>query len=794
MSPLNRKLGRTIKTTRGQFIALVAIVMVGVVIFIAMNTAFYNLSRSQEEFYDDKNFADYYFHVVKAPLTITKQIKEINGIIQVTGRIQKDVPLVKDKGGRSVARLTSYPLPMEKEINQIHLLSGRLFDDSTDGVLVDPQHAQAKSLSPGDRLEIIVEGKKVSLSMIGTATGPEFIYPLKDASTMFPDPENFCIIMGPHEQVEQLVNMEGQINQVLVKLAPGADEEQIASKIEKILEPYGNLASYPRSDQLSNATMQMELDGLESSSRFLPMIFFILAAAIQFILLNRLIKSQRLEIGIMKGLGYSNRQIMLHFIGYALAVTTAGFVLGALLGIISASAIADMYALFFNLPESIGGINGAAVFWSWFVTSLLGVVSGLLASWSVIKIHPAEAMRPDPPRGGSRTWLERWDFLWGRLHTSWKMSVRSISRNRSRFAVTVLGVIAAVSIMILGLFADDSVDYMMDQHFTRETRYDYIVHFTQPVKGNELMNWLQWEEVYQLESALEVPVAISALQADEEMAKSEDELISGLEKQFGLRGIFNEDGKALAVPEEGILLSERTARKLGIGVGDYIRVESKLGIGPSRESSLKVVAVNKQLMGGGSFVSLETANRILQEKQLVSAVMLKVDINKSEALEKRLNDIPGVASVVSKDKEIDSIMRLMDSMLYFIGIMLFFSVILVLAIVYNSSIMGFNERKRELSSLRVMGLSEREVSSLLFKETCIQSALGIMLGLPAGRLLGELYMTAVNTDLFYMPVIIYPQTYLIAGLVAVGFVLLGHYFVIRKVKELDMVEVLKNRD
>jgi len=261
-----------------------------------------------------------------------------------------------------------------------------------------------------------------------------------------------------------------------------------------------------------------------------------------------------------------------------------------------------------------------------------------------------------------------------------------------------------------------------------------------------------------------------------------------------LRGIFNEDGKALAVPEEGILLSERTARKLGIGVGDYIRVESKLGIGPSRESSLKVVAVNKQLMGGGSFVSLETANRILQEKQLVSAVMLKVDINKSEALEKRLNDIPGVASVVSKDKEIDSIMRLMDSMLYFIGIMLFFSVILGLAIVYNSSIMGFNERKRELSSLRVMGLSEREVSSLLFKETCIQSALGIMLGLPAGRLLGELYMTAVNTDLFYMPVIIYPQTYLIAGLVAVGFVLLGHYFVIRKVKELDMVEVLKNRD
>lgn len=794
MSALTRKLLRTIKSTRGQFVALVAIVMLGVIVYISMSTAFFNLSRSQQVFYQENDFADYFFHVVKAPEVIVKQIEAVPGVVKATGRIQEDVPVVKENDERATARLTSYPLPMDKELNRLHLLSGRLFS-SEEGVLVDPKYAEANGIEPGDSIEIVAEGKKVSLTVVGTATSPEFIYPLKDASNPYPDPKSFGIIMISHEEAKQVLNMPGQINQVVIKLAPGADAKEVERKVEKILEPYGSLISYPRKDQLSHAAVQAEIDGLELASRYMPMIFFVIAAGVQVILLGRLIKSQWLQIATMKAIGYENRQIMLHYTGYALSVTTAGAVLGIGIGIVLASAISDIYAMFFNLPKTIGGVNGKAVAISLVLSTLTGLISGISASWRIITLSPAQGMRPEPPKGGSKIIIEGWKWLWQRLHSSWKMSLRSIFRNRTRFAITVLGVASAAAILLLALFFNDAVDYMMGRYFSGENSYDYLVNFTQPVKADEISSWSRWEGVQRVEPMLQVPVKFYAPGAGGEEGKSEDNVITGLSRTSQLKRVFNEKEEVIPIPEEGILINERTAMKLDLKVGDKVKVETKMSIGPSREACVKVVGINQQLMMvGGAFASLDTASEILNEGQIITGAMLKVDPLAGDEVEKRLNDMTGVASVVSKEKEKDNIMQLMDSMIYFIGIMVLFALVLGLAIVYNSSVMSFNERKRELASLRIIGLMRNEVSGILFKEILLQSLVGIAVGLPAGRVLGEMYIAAVSTDLYTMPVVIYPQTYLLSAVIAVSFVVIGHFFTVNRVKKLELVEVMKNQD
>ncbi|RYD03532.1 hypothetical protein N752_19180 [Desulforamulus aquiferis] len=126
--------------------------------------------------------------------------------------------------------------------------------------------------------------------------------------------------------------------------------------------------------------------------------------------------------------------------------------------------------------------------------------------------------------------------------------------------------------------------------------------------------------------------------------------------------------------------------------------------------------------------------------------------------------------------------------------MVFFAIILGFAIVYNSSIISFSERKRELASLRVLGFTNREVSGLLFKENLLQSLLGVILGLPFGLLLAKGYIQAVSTDLFTFPVVIYPSTYLLSALGGLFFILVAHRMASRGVSKLDLVEVLKNRD
>lgn len=792
MATLSRKLWRTINSTRGQFIALVVIVTLGVMVYNGMGTAFDNLSRAQQDFYQEENFADYYFQVVKAPASIGNKIEAIAGVRKASGRIQCDVPLIKEDNDRAVGRLTSYALPMDGEINRLRLLSGRLFTTRTSGsgieVLIDPQYAAANNIKAGDSITIIAAGKKTSLRVVGTATSPEFIIHALDASNIMPDPETFGIIMMAAEQAEQLLDMPGQVNQIVIKLDPGTDEEIVRQKAEELLKSYGSVGSYPRKDQLSHFMLQAELDGLKINSLYLPLILLLIAAGIQSLILNRLIKSQRPQIGIMKALGYDDGKIIAHYTGYALYVSLLGCLLGIALGILLASLLSQVYSQLFNLPQTIGSLSLKTMLYSVSLSLIVGAASGFLAARSVIRIQPAEAMRPEAPAAGNQIFLEEWSALWSKLSSNWKMSLRSIFRNRSRFVVMVLGVMSAVILLIFAFFNNDAVDYILNHNFQEINRYDYMVRFTEPIKYSEITYWRQWEEVYQLEPLLELPVKTTFKD------KSVDDLIIGMAADGSLKRVLNEAGEHLLIPEEGVLIGRRTAQKLGVKIGDLVNTETKLGIGPPRKAELPVLGINDQLTGSGAYVSLATANRILGESQVISSVMFRASQENTEELEKRLKAMPNVSSVTSRDQELQSYNAMMDTTIIIIGAMLLFSAILGLVIVYNSSIMTFYERRRELATLMVMGYSQPEVVSLLKKETWIQAAVGAILGLPAGKGLGTAYAASFSTDLYSLPVVIYPRSYLLAVMATILFVLMGQFLAARKIKQLDMVEVLKNRE
>jgi len=801
MSALNHKLWRTISRTKGQFIAVVAVVAIGVAVYIGMTTAYYNLNASKEKFYRDQNFADYYFQVVKAPQQVTKQIETIPGVAGVTGRIQKDVALVNDFSKRATARLTSYTMPVKYEINSLQLLKGRFFADETMAalpgessrtgdieILVDPQYAEGNQLNFGDTVNIVAEGKTIPLTVVGTATGPEFIYLMKDAGTLLPDPKTFGVIMISRERAEEILNLKGQINQVLISLVPGADADRVARQVEDVLEPYGNLASYPRKQQLSNAMLEAELDGLRASSRFMPAIFLGIAAAIQFVILSRMVRAQRLQIGIMKALGYRSRQVILHYTGYAVLVALCGTLLGTLLGFALASFMSQAYALYFNLPTTIGAVNTQAMVYGFVFSIGISTLAGLTACRSVVTINPAESMHPEPPKGGGKTLLEDWSWLWHRLDTAWKMSIRSATRNRGRFGITTIGVVFAVGMLVVSLFTLDAVDYMINKQFYQDQRYDYLVRFAAPVKESELLNIERIAGVQKSEPLLEVPVKINF------NGRSEDEAITGLNPGASLKRLSDQNEHPIEVPGDGLLISQRTAGKLGAKVGDMVEVETQLGIGPSRQTPVKIVGISNQLVGGGCFASLQQANVLLQERQLISGVMLKVDPTFNAGLEAELEEMTAVSSILSRQKELDNFNQSMEASLYSISILVIFALLLGFAIVYNSSVISFSERQRELASLRVVGFSIPEVSSILLKENLLQSLLGVALGLPFGYLMVKAYIGAVNTDLYSLPVIIYPTTYGYAALGSIFFIIIAHLLAVRGVKQLQLVEVLKNKD
>ena len=425
---------------------------------------------------------------------------------------------------------------------------------------------------------------------------------------------------------------------------------------------------------------------------------------------------------------------------------------------------------------------------SFLITSLVGMASGFFASRSVIRINPAEAMRAQPPSVGRRTILESWPWLWKQLSSSWKMSLRSMFRNRGRFVVAVLGIMSSVVLLVLAFFSLDATDYLMNQNFQQVNRYDYLVRFTEPIKYTEILHWNRWNEVQRIEPMMELPAKLHA------GGKSQDEMLVAMVPSNRLKRIYDKMGQEQQIPEQGILISKQTAEKLDLQVGDEVKVQTTLGIGPSRSSQLTIMGINEPMIGSGSYVSLSTANHLLGEQELASAVLLKLDAARMPAVENRLQTMNGISSITSPAQEKETFEQLMGTATTSIAVMILFAVLLGLAIIYNTSVMTFNERQRELASLRVLGYSRAEIAGLLRKETWIQAILGIGLGLPAGKAAGAAYMASASTELYSFPVIIYPSTYFIVAGAAVLFVWIGQQLAIRKVGQLDMVEALKDQD
>ena len=791
-SPLLNKLFRTIDSTRGPFLGVVAVVAVGLSVFVSMAAVSDNLLRSRRNFYRQADFADLFFHVVRAPEAVVERISAVKGVSRASGRIQKDVSLFRPDGTRATLRLTSFKLPMENELNRLLVQQGRLFDQNPEGgvleILLNPQFAKANKLRLGSTVSVAAEGKEKPMEVVGIAASPEFVYAVKDAASVFKDPSGFGVAMISLKQAQQVLDFGGSVNQILVRLVPGSDPDRIRKEIRAILEPYGNLADYLQKDQVSEAILRGELEQLRVMATFLPAFFLGLAALMQTVFLSRLVKASRTQIGLMKALGYDNGRLMLLYGGYSLVSSGIGGVAGILAGYGLARIFTRLYATYFNLPRLDAAFNLRSAGLGLGLSLTLGCLAGFAGARPILGIHPAEAMRLPVPRGAAKLFLEEWHFVWKRLDPVSKMSLRSIFRNRFRSAVTFLGVLVSIGMLVVSLFTRDSVESLFDRHFNRELRYDLLARFASPVRSRELLNLERLPGVIRVEPLFELPVRMTF------KGRQEETVIVGITPGQSLLGMSDEANRPRELPVSGLLLDWNSARKLKAKPGDILELETLLGKGPSRKARVTVAGLSRKSVGGVSYLDLETLNSILQEKGLVTAAAIKTGWGQGRETERAMARMINVSSVNSRQKEREYLERNLAYMNLSVAILVVFSSLLGLAIIFNASALAFSERRRDLACLRAMGFAREEVTMFLLKENLLLLAAGTLFGLPFGRLLSEAYARAVSTDLFSFVAVVFPRTYLLAAAGGVAFATLAFFLGLRKLEKLDFAEIIKARD
>ncbi|MDO4540548.1 MAG: FtsX-like permease family protein [Syntrophomonadaceae bacterium] len=775
-----------------------AVVVIVVTLFVGINNAYINIEQSMDDFNREYGFADYYFQVIKAPESVQKTIADIPGVLQVNGRIQQDVQLIQADSSRILTgRLTSYALPLQDNINRLYPLKGQLFDEGAGNsyipVLVNQYFADNNNFEPGDPLKVITGETVCDLTIAGTAISPEFQSIFLDAFNIH-EGYSLGIIMMAQDDAQKILRMGGQINQILLELAPGADEKLIRHEVARILEPYGLLHDYPQSDHLGERSMRSALETLGKATFFLPYLFLVVLLLFLFVLLKQIIMAQRPQIGIMKALGYDNSAIMKFFALYALVVTSTGTILGIAAGYYLSHFLSLVFAQSYNLPYIVGGFDGGVIIKAILVCTLSGVMTALLTTKQVTAIEPAEAMKPPKPPIANISSLERFAKTWKALPGSWKMTFRSIGRNKSRFIITTLSVTFTIMLLLTVLCYSDSEDKMLGRMYGIDNSYDYMVCFSTLLNKNDFSAWRQWDEIEKLETITNLPVTFAAPGADSDNRLAEEGLIIGLDPATTMKSIYNTRLEQIAVPESGILLSQKTAEKLNLKTGDMVVIETTLGTGREQTTELKIVGLAKQYAGTCSFISSRQMDGLLHASNVCNTVLLQADAGDEAILFSHLENVPKIENLLIAREQKDVAQKDTAGLNAVTMVVMAGAFLMGFALIYNTSVMMFSERQRELAALKVMGVSNRSMASFLFNELLLSLLLGIILGVPLGRLVGEYYINSLEYDYISYPFAMETSTYITAVALAAGFVLIGHGLAMLRLKKLDFIDILKNRD
>jgi putative ABC transport system permease protein len=787
VSALDRKLLRDLWIMKAQAISIALLIAAGVAVFVMSVSNYLALLAAQDAHYRNERFADLFAGVKRAPLTLVNRIREIDGVGVVEARIVEPVRVDRPDSDVSIAgRMVSIPAKGQPSLNRLFLVDGRWIDPSHSGeVIVNAAFARARAVRLGDAIAVVLNGRLESFRVVGLALSPEYVLAARSGIPL-PDDRNVVILWASEDALASAFDMRGGFNDIAATLAPGASKAAVTAAMDDILAPYGGAGAYERRDQASHRFLEDELAEQETLAIVTPAIFFGIAAFLLNVVLGRLIEAQREQIASLKALGFPAAPIAWHYLKFASAIAIGGSLFGIGLGLWMAAKVIEAYRPFFRFPSLEPQIEPWVLAVALAVSLAAANLSVLAAVLRVMRLAPAEAMRPPAPAQFRKGIVEALG-LGGRLSARSLVALRGIAGRPFRAVFTILGIALAVPLVLMGLFWFDALAYMVEVNFDRINRGDAFVSFTEPVRDRAVHELRDIPGVLLAEGQRNVAVSLKAGH------RSYRTSITGLQPDSELQVLRDSRLRPIAVPSEGLLVSRRLAERLKLGVGAPVTVEILEGERPIRE--LTVAALSDDILGLTATMDLRALNRMMREGDVVNAAVLKVDQRSAPAIWRKLQQFPKVESTGVKASWLavfdDTVVGLVATGAF---ILAGFGVLIAAGVVYNSARVAFQERAWELASLRILGYTSFEVSVILLTELAVELIVALPLGLLLGKQFVELLISAKSSESFSIPPIIEPSTYAMSALVILSAAIATAFLVRRKIDKLDLVSVLKTRD
>ncbi|MBS0411515.1 MAG: ABC transporter permease [Proteobacteria bacterium] len=788
MRPLDRKLLRDLVRLWPQAAAIALLAAIGVAVAVMAYGALKAIGVAEDRFYRQTRFADVFASAERAPLSLVPRIREIPGVAVVdaraTGGGLADVP---GQVRPAIVRIIGLPDEPAQGLNALVVQGGRLPDPSRpDEAVALKSFLDAAKVRLGDRLTATVNGRQITLTIVGAVLSPEYVYAPGSLSTL-PDDAHQAVLWTSRATAERSAGLVGAFSDISIALVPGAPAKAVTERLTALLEPYGGTVAYGREDQISHAFLTAELKELRTSASVLPPIFLVVAAVLTHLVMSRLVATEREQIGLLKAFGFTDLEVAVPYVEMAAVIGLAGALAGGVLGAVLSVMMTRLYAEYFRFPVFTPEFN-VTVFAITAVIAMGASVAGSLVSVRrVAALRPAVALQPAPPTAYRRGPLDRLGIA-RVLDQPTRMILRRLERFPVKTGLTIAGLAASLALLVGTQFLHDSLNQVIDHAYYRAQRWSAQIGFFHPREARSALEAARLPGVAAAE-----PVRVTAAWARGPTGLAKKVPVMGLEPGAQLAHPLDRKGRVIPFEGGGVVLSEALGRRIGVKAGQSVELEFLEG--QRGRFLLPVTALADDYSGLNVFMARAVLNRLLREGDLASGADLVTAADQSGPFYRALEARPQVISAASRDDTVQLWRRTMArtfsiSIVFYLG----FAGAIAFGVAYNMGRITLAERSRDLATLQVLGFTRAECAYILFGELALAGLIAAPVGLLGGQAFAHGLVAAYSREELRLPILITARTLGLSLTAYAAAIVLAALLLVRRLWSLDLVSVLKTRE
>ena len=762
---LRRKLLRDMGRAKMQFLSIIMLCALGTFAFAALDGMARMTRTTVNTYFEENNLADFWVTLPSGmDRTALGTIQSIEGTRDVLARSVTD--LETTLGNNINANVTAYD--GEMTVNALLLREGGLLDPADmRGCLIQERYAKAQGLGVGDRFGVKMGGEEHHFIIRGVVTSPEYVALSMGVAA---DPNEYGFILINARALPQI-----PLTQAVVTLEEGADADAVKAAIEAALPD-----ALVMDHKSHTSTMRCNNDAqmFENLTYVFPILAYAVAALIVMTTLSRMIDNQRMQMGTLKALGFSARQIRNHYLSYAIVPSLIGALIGTIVGHVTLPPI--LWNALMSQSEFPYRLRPPISLPAWCMVGLTVAMSVAICFYTYHKSAretTAALLRPKPPKDGKHILLERVTPLWRRLSFNAKMIVRTLMRNKLRTMMSFVGLLCCTMLIITSFGLQDSVKRLSNNYYTRTLRYDVRANLTG--EAGDAQSYERRLDAECVECLMERSVSLRA------PGGTRTTLLTVLQDGQTLQHL-GEGETHLPILSGQVSVTYKLSKTLSIRVGDTVRLYLP---GDDEPLDMTVGQIVHNNTVQGLYMNRSTWESLRKGGFTPTAIQIKAP---GEGCIAQLESMDEVDSLDYPQLQIGDMLELLNALNSVFTMITGIALALAFVICYNMGLMNFVERLREYATLKVLGYHQKEIRSLIIDENLIISILGVVCGIWPGYMLTDIIMHSCEPENGFYPGIPTVQSVVIACVITFCFSILIQLLLTRKVRKIDMVEALKS--